>query len=223
MLIFFLLLTTSFANTIICTHQQICDDLSSLNSNLNLKTTIELSIDKSVQKKAPYLVIAPHDLQNQNWDIIKQRETLGMRTLHLFLSSKYTKFYKQKGSTPIKEIAHYWLYPNLDCDIQNQLRNFLNELNHELPLMDCDLEQNKIVNMYQKLKKSGVKKISMTQAELSMLFNQDLFNVEVKPVNKQDTEVIEFTTQNNTIKRLSYNPKIERGSMIVANILKEFP
>jgi hypothetical protein len=179
-----------------------------------------MSQDAKEQLESNILVVPPHDLKSESWDIIKEREKLNRRTLHLYLSSKQTKFYKLQGSTPIETIANYWLYPNLDCEIQNQLKDLLNELNYQFNSDDCQQIQNQITDIYIRLKKAGVNKMSLSQPQLSMLFNQEIFKIEIiKDESKKSLIVLHFS--DNTKKQIIYNAKISRGKDILDLVLKE--
>jgi hypothetical protein len=223
MIIFLYLITLVSAKTIVCTHEQICADLNQLvKSQANQTPEIKLSQDHSVQLASEILVVPPHDLKTENWDMIKEREKLNRRTLHLYLSSKQTKFYKQQGSTPIQIISNYWLYPNLDCEIQNQLKGLLNELNYQFTHEDCQLIQNQIMANYTRLKKAGVVKININQPLLKMLFNQDLFTVELTK-SKNEQGLVELNFSNNTKKTITYDPQKSRGKDILQLVLKDIP
>jgi hypothetical protein len=221
-LIYFFISIVS-ANTIICTHPQICSDLNLLaNTKPSQAPKIKLSQDTQEQLQSNIFIVPPHDLKKENWEMIKEREKLNRRTLHLYLSSKQTKFYKQQGRTPIETIAHYWLYPNLDCEIQNQLKGLLNELNYNFQSEDCQKIQNNITSDYIRLKKAGVERISLNQSLLTMLFNQDIFKVEILKEEKENSLIV-LHFSDNTKKTILYNANTARGKDILQLVLKEIP
>lgn len=80
------------------------------------------------------LILSPKEFLPWTEKIIKKRDAAGKKTYHLKIPDKY--YLKYKDQT---EIGHYWLYPDITCDLKNELATKL-----KVPSPPCELLEKEI-------------------------------------------------------------------------------
>lgn len=214
-LIYILLSPLALAQTKIgCTQKNICTHFERFIKSQNIQGLEIVKLpDVELAKGLPYLITAPHDLMQENWDVIQSREKDNKRTLRIFLSSKYTKFYKRLGSTPVTELAHYWNFPTLQCDVENQFAGLLAQaVQIKMPTHDCaKLEQSMVALLYQ-LKEKKVDKIIVPTKELTLFFPHTVFN------NQLEKDKFEFYQGDKLYFKLDTNNEMYYGMDILTKI-----
>lgn len=181
-----------YAKSISCTHPSICEHLKNFIKKNQLNFEVQLLTTQTELEKATLLLYSPHDLKAEDWQVIKNREQAQLESHQLYLSSKHTKFYKVSGSTPIEIISHYWLYPNLQCDMEKQFSNIL-KLDYPADCLNYEIELTKL---YHQLKKQQIEKITLPKNEMKLIFTAKLFKIDIN-----DSNAIVFKDKNNHIKK----------------------
>lgn len=171
---------------ILCAHPQICNLLSIITAKENVSSVVvfvgdhhHYEPDAKVVKtfiQAPLLITGPKALHPWLNKIIKKRSSTNVT-----IDAKITPTFFQKYQTNNQEtLAHFWLYPDIACDILMQYKNELKKINYptkEISQYEC-LERFKNISLKMKAITANIKRpIVITHDALLPLFKSLNANV----------------------------------------------
>jgi len=162
-----------FANSITCTHQQICHLVTYIHGNAAVKK-IPHSGDhhhhdlrtKDIKPlyDARYLITAP--IQLQPW--LNKIHSTKVDNL-AFTPTIAKKYLKQYQTSNIHTIAHFWLYPKIYCDIYQQIVETLKHWHLTVKRKNCN---NQFFDDWNKISLAGHTIILTHDALLPLLRSQ---------------------------------------------------
>lgn len=148
--LFFMVITNAHAS-LICTHLQVCnlvDELLETSENIQESQTylpIEFMGDPHHFEPGPEqikqlltaktLVSGPIELHPWVRPILEQRaKTPELKTILLELAPQFSQKFPNAS---LESLSHFWLYPEIHCDIQNTLKQKLKGLGKQTNDLPC--------------------------------------------------------------------------------------